>query len=91
VSASDATVTFHPPFVIGSVDSRLVGSFVEHLGRRVYTGLYELGHSMADDASFRTDVAELTRELGVHLVPRMGEASIGSTDVGAAVASALMR
>jgi alpha-L-arabinofuranosidase len=59
VSSPDATVTFHPRFVIGSVDSRLVGSCVEHLGRCVYTGLYEAGDSMADDAGFRTDVAEL--------------------------------
>ena len=63
-----ATVTFHPDFVVGSIDPRLFGSFVEHLGRCVYTGIYEPGHRTADAMGFRTDVADLTRELGVTLV-----------------------
>jgi alpha-L-arabinofuranosidase len=64
----DATVTFHPDFVLGTIDPRLFGSFVEHLGRCVYTGIYEPGHSTADAEGFRTDVADLTRELGVTLI-----------------------
>ena len=63
-----ATITFHPDFVVGSIDPRLFGSFVEHLGRCVYTGIYEPGHPAADAMGFRTDVADLTRELGVTLV-----------------------
>ena len=31
------------------VDPRLYGSFVEHMGRCVYTGIYEPGHPTADD------------------------------------------
>lgn len=64
----DVTVTFHPDFVIGAIDPRLFGSFVEHLGRCVYTGIYEPSHPTADAAGFRTDVGDLTRELGVTLV-----------------------
>ena len=46
------------------MDPRLFGSFVEHLGRCVYTGLYEPGHPSADADGVRTDVLELIRELG---------------------------
>ncbi len=63
-----ASMTFHPDFVVGSIDPRLFGSFVEHVGRCVYTGIYEPGHPTADAMGFRTDVGDLTRELGVTLV-----------------------
>ncbi len=50
---------------VGVVDRRLFGSFVEHLGRCVYTGIYEPGHPTADADGFRGDVLALVRELGV--------------------------
>ena len=46
-----------------TVDPRLFGSFVEHLGRCVYTGIFEDGHPTADSSGFRQDVAALVREL----------------------------
>jgi alpha-N-arabinofuranosidase len=65
---SRARITLHPDFRRGTVDRRLFGSFVEHLGRAVYTGVYEPGHATADAHGFRKDVAELTHELGVSMV-----------------------
>ena len=55
-------------FCIGTVDPRLFGSFIEHLGRAVYTGIYEPDHPDADDMGFRRDVMELVRELRVPIV-----------------------
>jgi alpha-N-arabinofuranosidase len=49
--------------VIGSVRKRLYSTFVEHLGRCVYEGIYEPGHPLADKDGFREDVRELVREL----------------------------
>src|SRR5690349_15430609 len=66
--SSRATVLLHPDFRVGEIDRRLFGSFVEHLGRAVYTGIYEPGHGTADEHGFRRDVADLTRELGVSMV-----------------------
>ena len=63
-----ATLVADLSFVHGPVRARTFGSFVEHLGRCVYTGIYEPEHSEADDAGFRGDVLELTRELGVSTV-----------------------
>jgi alpha-N-arabinofuranosidase len=54
--------------LIGEIDRRLFGSFVEHLGRGVYTGIYEPGHPTADSDGFRQDVLDLVRELGVSCV-----------------------
>lgn len=59
------TITLDPAFRIAPVRPRTFGSFVEHLGRCVYTGIHEPDHPTADEDGFRTDVLELTRELGV--------------------------
>jgi alpha-N-arabinofuranosidase len=63
-----ARLTLDPGFRIGSVDRRLFGSFVEHMGRSVYTGIFEPGHPAADADGFRTDVLALVKELGVTAV-----------------------
>ena len=55
-------------FTVGSVDPRLFGAFVEHLGRGVYGGIYEPGHPTADERGFRRDVLDLVKELGVTIV-----------------------
>ena len=65
---STASFTVDPGFAVGAVDDRVFGSFVEHLGRCVYTGIYEPGHPTADDNGFRGDVLALVRELGVTTV-----------------------
>ena len=53
---------------IGDIDPNIYGSFLEHLGRAVYEGVYEPGHPTADQDGFRGDVLALVRELGVPLV-----------------------
>jgi alpha-N-arabinofuranosidase len=63
-----AHLTIDPHFVVGPINRRLFGSFVEHLGRCVYDGIYEPGHPRADADGFRQDVIDLVRELGVSTV-----------------------
>jgi alpha-N-arabinofuranosidase len=65
---STARVVADLDFPIGEIDPRLFGSFVEHIGRCVYTGIFEPGHPQADEHGFRRDVLALVRELGVTLV-----------------------
>ena len=55
-------------FSIGQIDKRLYGSFIEHLGRAVYGGIYEPGHPTADKSGFRRDVMDLIRKLDVPIV-----------------------
>ncbi len=63
-----ATAVIDPEAVVGEVDERIFGSFVEHMGRAVYGGIYEPGHPTADAEGWRGDVLELVRQLGVMLV-----------------------
>ena len=63
-----ARITLDPSFTVGPVRRRTFGAFVEHLGRCVYTGIFEPDHPDADEDGFRKDVLELTRELGVSTV-----------------------
>jgi len=63
-----ATIELDPRRHRGPIDRRLFGSFVEHMGRGVYTGLYEPTHATADAFGFRQDVEELIDELGVTVI-----------------------
>jgi alpha-N-arabinofuranosidase len=63
-----ASGTIERAAAIGAVDRRLFGSFVEHMGRSVYTGIFEPGHPTATPEGFRGDVLELVRELGVTVI-----------------------
>jgi alpha-N-arabinofuranosidase len=65
---TSASLVIDPAFGIAPVNRRTFGTFVEHMGRCVYTGIYEPGHATADEDGFRKDVLELTRELGISLV-----------------------
>ncbi|TDT81685.1 alpha-N-arabinofuranosidase [Arthrobacter sp. AG258] len=66
--STPATITLDPAYTVGPVRRRTFGAFVEHLGRCVYTGIFEPDHPDADEDGFRKDVLELTRELGVSTV-----------------------
>ena len=53
---------------IAPLDRNLFGSFLEHLGRAIYEGVYEPGSKLADASGFRKDVIEEVRKLGVPIV-----------------------
>ncbi len=63
-----AKLTLASDFTKGLIDKRIYGSFVEHLGRCVYGGIYEPGHPEADENGFRLDVMKLIKELDVPVV-----------------------
>lgn len=63
-----AVGTAHSGYVISTIDPRLYGSFVEHLGRAVYSGIYEPDHPTADKNGMRQDVIDLVREADVPIV-----------------------
>ena len=63
-----AQIIVDADFSISQLDRRLFGSFVEHLGRCVYTGIFEPSHPTADEHGFRQDVLELVRELGPTII-----------------------
>ena len=63
-----AKMTVNKAFPVAAVDPRIYGSFVEHMGRCVYNGIYEPGHPTADADGFREDVRALVKELNVPII-----------------------
>lgn len=63
-----ASVTAHRDFTISKVDDRIYSAFLEHLGRAIYTGIYEPGHPTADKDGMRGDVNDLVRDLNIPYV-----------------------
>ena len=63
-----AKMVIDKDFRISEIDKRIYGSFIEHLGRAVYEGIYQPGHPSADENGFRRDVMELVKELNVPIV-----------------------
>lgn len=55
-------------FQVGETDPRIFGSFIEHLGRAVYGGIYDPGNPLSDGRGFRQDVLKLIRRINVPLV-----------------------
>lgn len=55
-------------FRIAEIDKRIYGSFIEHLGRAVYGGIYDPSHASADESGFRNDVKQLIQELQVPII-----------------------
>ncbi|CAM3294445.1 alpha-N-arabinofuranosidase [Paenibacillus lupini] len=66
--ANKAKMIVDKDFIVGEVDKRIYGSFIEHLGRAVYGGIYEPEHPSADEQGFRSDVLELVKGLNVPIV-----------------------
>ena len=50
------------------LDRRVLGAFLEHLGRAVYTGVYDPGNSLSDARGFRRDVIDEIRQMGVPII-----------------------
>jgi len=63
-----AEIIINKNFRIGEIDKRIYGSFIEHLGRAVYGGIYEPTHTTSDSNGFRRDVLDLVKELNVPIV-----------------------
>jgi alpha-N-arabinofuranosidase len=63
-----ARALIQQPRVRGDFDRAVLGAFLEHLGRAIYTGLYQPGSPLADAKGFRTDVVREVKEMGVPVI-----------------------
>jgi alpha-N-arabinofuranosidase len=66
--AKKAKIVIDKDFQIGAVDPRIYGSFVEHMGRAVYEGIYEPDHPESNEKGFRKDVMNLVKELNIPII-----------------------
>src|SRR5579859_1813923 len=53
---------------ISPLDRNLFGSFLEHLGRAIYEGIYDPGSKLSDSNGFRKDVMQAVHSLGVPII-----------------------
>jgi len=67
-SAGPARTVINQARQRADLDRRLLGAFLEHLGRSIYTGVYEPGSPLADSRGFRKDVLEEVKGLGVPII-----------------------
>jgi len=65
---------------IGPLQRTVFGSFLEHLGRAIYDGIFEPGSPLADAQGFRTDVLSAVRTLGVPLIRGPGGSFLSQYD-----------
>jgi len=68
IARGPARARIADPGISRDFDRRLFGSFLEHLGRAIYTGIYQPGSPLADSHGFRSDVAREIKEIGVPIV-----------------------
>jgi alpha-N-arabinofuranosidase len=67
-AAPVARVYIDPAQKIAPLDRKVFGSFIEHLGRSVYGGIYEPGSRLSDANGFRKDVLEEVKKLRVPII-----------------------
>jgi alpha-N-arabinofuranosidase len=67
-TAGPARVLINSARYRSDLDRRLLGAFLEHLGRAVYTGVYEPGSKLADGKGYRKDVTAEIKGLGVPII-----------------------
>lgn len=63
-----ARIYIDPAQKIAPLDRRVLGSFLEHLGRAIYEGIYDPGSKLADANGFRKDIAEEIKKMAVPMV-----------------------
>ena len=63
-----AKICIDRDFLVGQVDKRIFGSFLEHLGRAIYGGIYQPGSPLSDEQGFRKDTLDLIKQLQVPIV-----------------------
>ena len=72
------SITAVKDFKISKIDKRIYGSFLEHLGRAIYEGIYEPDHPDSDENGFRQDVMKLITDLNIPTVRYPGGNYISS-------------
>ena len=61
-------MTYDRHYQVDFVEPALFGSFVEHIGKCMYGGIYDPDSGRVDENGFREDVKELIQDLGVKTI-----------------------
>src|SRR5580700_790434 len=66
--AQRARVKIDTERVIGDIDPKLYGNFIEHLGRCIEGGVFDEESPLSDSSGYRRDVFDATKKLGVSIL-----------------------
>jgi len=75
-----ARLTLNTGFHTGSIDRRIFGGFLEHLGRAVYGGVYDPGSARSDEQGLRRDVLTALSRLQMPVVRYPGGNYVSAYD-----------
>ena len=75
-----ARLTLNTGFHAGSIDRRIFGGFLEHLGRAVYGGVYDPGNARSDEQGLRRDVLTALARLKMPVVRYPGGNYVSAYD-----------
>ena len=62
------TLLINKNIQVGKIENGMFSSFIEHLGRAIYGGMYQPDHPSADEDGFRKDVIEVIKPLNLNLI-----------------------
>jgi alpha-N-arabinofuranosidase len=68
VSSGPARVYMDTRRTVSPIDRNLFGSFLEHLGRAIYEGIYDPGSKLSDSNGFRKDVIDEIKKINVPII-----------------------
>lgn len=68
LQAQNARIKIDVERTVGEVHKHIYGNFVEHLGRCVYSGIYDSASHLSDKRGFRKDVMDAVKELAPTIV-----------------------
>ncbi|MGC1906375.1 MAG: alpha-N-arabinofuranosidase [Candidatus Acidiferrum sp.] len=68
VSSGPARVYIDTRRTVSPIDRNLFGSFLEHLGRAIYEGIYDPGSKLSDSNGFRKDVIDKIKKINVPII-----------------------
>lgn len=63
-----AQLIINKDFILSRIDSRIYGSFIEHMGRCIYQGIYYPESQFSDEEGFNQDVINKTRKLNIPII-----------------------
>ena len=68
ITVKSAHLALHTDFVVDTVDDRIFGGFLEHMGRSIYEGVYDPDSMHAHEDGMRTDILEALHQLEMPVV-----------------------
>ncbi len=67
-SPAGARIRIDTERVIGDIDPKIYGNFIEHLGRCIEGGIFDEGSPLSDADGYRKDVLDASKKLGVTIL-----------------------